>query len=89
ARSSAGAGVVGRARARLVAVSARPSEPPAPPPPDLLLGRLLRPRLSTVRIDMVVGRELAELVDRAVREPETAPLARDLLDSRVLRRESS
>ncbi|MFE5594752.1 LacI family DNA-binding transcriptional regulator [Streptomyces sp. NPDC056549] len=56
---------------------------------DLLLGRLLRPRLSTVRIDMVVGRELAELVDRAVREPGAAPVSRDLLDSRVVRRESS
>ncbi|MFF5787379.1 LacI family DNA-binding transcriptional regulator [Streptomyces sp. NPDC012693] len=56
---------------------------------DLLLGRLLRPRLSTVRIDMVLGRELAELVDRAVREPETPPRGRDLLASRVVRRESS
>ncbi|MET9678182.1 LacI family DNA-binding transcriptional regulator [Streptomyces sp. NPDC006482] len=56
---------------------------------DLLLGRLLRPRLSTVQIDMVVGRELAELVDRAVREPDDPPRARTLLDSRVVRRESS
>ncbi|MER7949827.1 LacI family DNA-binding transcriptional regulator [Streptomyces sp. NPDC096079] len=56
---------------------------------DLLLGRLLRPRLSTVRIDMVVGRELAELVDRAVRDPATVPVSRDLLDSRAVRRESS
>ncbi|MEX0172922.1 LacI family DNA-binding transcriptional regulator [Streptomyces sp. LMG1-1-1.1] len=56
---------------------------------DLLLGRLLRPRLSTVRIDMVLGRELAELVDRAVREPEAEPVTRALLDSRVVRRESS
>ncbi|MFF8380623.1 LacI family DNA-binding transcriptional regulator [Streptomyces sp. NPDC015661] len=56
---------------------------------DLLLGRLLRPRLSTVRVDMVVGRELAELVDRAVREPDAEPLSRDLLDSQVVRRESS
>lgn len=56
---------------------------------DLLLGRLLRPRLSTVRIDMVLGRELAELVDRAVREPEVPPRTRALLDSRVVRRESS
>ncbi|ROQ35990.1 LacI family transcriptional regulator [Streptomyces sp. PanSC19] len=56
---------------------------------DLLLGRLLRPRLSTVRIDMVLGRELAELVDRAVREPGAPPVSRSLLDSRVVRRESS
>ncbi|MGW1933806.1 LacI family DNA-binding transcriptional regulator [Streptomyces sp. NPDC001919] len=56
---------------------------------DLLLGRLLRPRLSTVRIDMVLGRELAELVDRAVREPEVPPRTRSLLASEVVRRESS
>ncbi|MFF5920920.1 LacI family DNA-binding transcriptional regulator [Streptomyces flavochromogenes] len=56
---------------------------------DLLLGRLLRPRLSTVRIDMVLGRELAELVDRAVREPEVPPRTRSLLASQVVRRESS
>ncbi|GGU83932.1 LacI family transcriptional regulator [Streptomyces litmocidini] len=56
---------------------------------DLLLGRLLRPRLSTVRIDMVLGRELAELVDRAVREPDAPSVSRSLLDSRVVRRESS
>ncbi|GGT72815.1 LacI family DNA-binding transcriptional regulator [Streptomyces lateritius] len=56
---------------------------------DLLLGRLLRPRLSTVQIDMVIGRHLAELVDSAVRDPESVPEARDLLASRVVRRESS
>ncbi|QGZ52047.1 LacI family DNA-binding transcriptional regulator [Streptomyces sp. QHH-9511] len=56
---------------------------------DLLLGRLLRPRLSTVQIDMVIGRHLAELVDSAVRDPESVPQARDLLASRVVRRESS
>ncbi|MER6098441.1 LacI family DNA-binding transcriptional regulator [Streptomyces sp. NPDC001728] len=56
---------------------------------DLLLGRLLRPRLSTVRFDMVLGRELAELVDRAVREPEVPPRTRAMPDSRVIRRESS
>ncbi|MEV4946850.1 LacI family DNA-binding transcriptional regulator [Streptomyces sp. NPDC053755] len=56
---------------------------------DLLLGRLLRPRLSTVQIDMVIGRHLAELVDRAVRDPESMPRAHDLMTSRVVRRESS
>ncbi|MEU7072831.1 LacI family DNA-binding transcriptional regulator [Streptomyces narbonensis] len=56
---------------------------------DLLLGRLLRPRLSTVHIDMVLGRELAELVDRAVRDTDVPPRSRRLLDSRVVRRESS
>ncbi|MEV5969392.1 LacI family DNA-binding transcriptional regulator [Streptomyces sp. NPDC051921] len=56
---------------------------------DLVLGRLLRPRLSTVHIDMVVGRRLAELVDRAVREPDAAPERQELLASRVVHRESS
>ncbi|GAA2769550.1 LacI family DNA-binding transcriptional regulator [Streptomyces showdoensis] len=56
---------------------------------DLVIGRLLRPRLSTVHIDMVMGRELAELVDRVVRDPESAPERQELLDSRVVRRESS
>ncbi|MGW0120838.1 LacI family DNA-binding transcriptional regulator [Streptomyces sp. NPDC003327] len=55
---------------------------------DLLLGRLLRPRLSTVSIDMVLGRELADLVDRAVREPDAPTVSRSLLASRVVRRES-
>ncbi|MGW7114380.1 LacI family DNA-binding transcriptional regulator [Streptomyces xanthophaeus] len=36
---------------------------------DLLIGRLLRPRLSTVQIEMPTGDHLASLVDRAVREP--------------------
>ncbi|MGW4683951.1 LacI family DNA-binding transcriptional regulator [Streptomyces sp. NPDC004244] len=40
---------------------------------DLLLGRLLRPRLSTVRFEMPTGDHLAELVDRAVREPAQTP----------------
>ncbi|MEV7526291.1 LacI family DNA-binding transcriptional regulator [Streptomyces sp. NPDC091371] len=40
---------------------------------DLLLGRLLRPRLSTVRIEMPTGGHLAALVDRAVREAPGAP----------------
>lgn len=56
---------------------------------DLVLGRLLRPRLSTVHIDMIGGRELAALVDRAVREPGTRPERHELLDSRMIVRESS
>ncbi|MEU5217130.1 LacI family DNA-binding transcriptional regulator [Streptomyces sp. NPDC020807] len=56
---------------------------------DLLLGRLLRPRLSTVRLDMVLGGELAELIDQAVREPEAPLRSRRLLDSRVIPRDSS
>ncbi|WP_128977019.1 LacI family DNA-binding transcriptional regulator [Streptomyces roseicoloratus] len=56
---------------------------------DLVVGRLLRPRLSTVHIDMVGGGELAELVDRVVREPGTAPERHERLDSYVVHRESS
>ncbi|MFF8955065.1 LacI family DNA-binding transcriptional regulator [Streptomyces sp. NPDC014894] len=56
---------------------------------DLLLGRLLRPRLSTVHIDMVTGRLLAEIVDRVVRDPADRPETRDLMRARAVHRESS
>ncbi|MFH9011296.1 LacI family DNA-binding transcriptional regulator [Streptomyces sp. NPDC017943] len=56
---------------------------------DLVLGRLLRPRLSTVRLKLPSGRELAELVDRAVRRPGTEPETHKVLGATVLRRESS
>ncbi|MEU9192116.1 LacI family DNA-binding transcriptional regulator [Streptomyces hundungensis] len=56
---------------------------------DLLLGRLLRPRLSTVRVEMVTGRHLAELVDRVVRDPDGTPERHDLMGARALPRESS
>lgn len=56
---------------------------------DLLLGRLLRPRLSTVQIDMVTGQRLAELVDRAVRDPGAEPERHGLMGARALHRESS
>lgn len=56
---------------------------------DLLLGRLLRPRLSTVRIDLVTGQRLAALVDRVVRDPGGEPERHDLMGARVVRREST
>ncbi|MGW0697925.1 LacI family DNA-binding transcriptional regulator [Streptomyces sp. NPDC002867] len=56
---------------------------------DLLLGRLLRPRLSTVSIDLVSGRRLAELVDRVVREPGTRPERHELMAVGPVQRESS
>ncbi|MET7699226.1 MULTISPECIES: LacI family DNA-binding transcriptional regulator [unclassified Streptomyces] len=56
---------------------------------DLMLGRLLRPRLSTVHIDLPSGRDLAELVDRAVREPGAAPEAHEVLGATVVHRDSS
>ncbi|MFF0061260.1 LacI family DNA-binding transcriptional regulator [Streptomyces sp. NPDC005279] len=56
---------------------------------DLLLGRLLRPRLSTVQIDLVTGQRLAELVDRVVRDPGAEPERHDLMVTRAVHRESS
>lgn len=56
---------------------------------DLLLGRLLRPRLTTVRVDMVAGRDLASLVDGVVRDPTGVGERRDLLTASVVRREST
>ncbi|WP_405792776.1 LacI family DNA-binding transcriptional regulator [Streptomyces sp. NBC_01506] len=56
---------------------------------DLLLGRLLRPRLSTVRIDLVTGQRLAALVDRVVRDPGGEPERHGLMGARAVRREST
>lgn len=56
---------------------------------DLMLGRLLRPRLSTVRIELPSGPELAALVDRLVRDPGAAPESHEMLRARVVPREST
>ncbi|MGW3116726.1 LacI family DNA-binding transcriptional regulator [Streptomyces sp. NPDC001107] len=56
---------------------------------DLMLGRLLRPRLSTVHIELPSGRDLAELVDRAVRNPSAAPETHKVLGATVVHRDSS
>ncbi|MFE6287201.1 LacI family DNA-binding transcriptional regulator [Streptomyces sp. NPDC057877] len=56
---------------------------------DLMLGRLLRPRLSTVHIDLPSGRDLAELVDRAVRDPAAPPERHEVLGASVVHRDSS
>ncbi|NUK13476.1 substrate-binding domain-containing protein, partial [Streptomyces lunaelactis] len=56
---------------------------------DLLLGKLLRPRLSTVQIDLVTGQRLAGLVDRVVRDPGAEPERHDLMRARAVHRESS
>ncbi|MDN0198804.1 LacI family DNA-binding transcriptional regulator [Streptomyces sp. S.PNR 29] len=56
---------------------------------DLMLGRLLRPRLSTVHLELPSGRELAELVDRMVRDPGAPPERRTVLGATVVHRESS
>ncbi|MFJ9591947.1 LacI family DNA-binding transcriptional regulator [Streptomyces virginiae] len=56
---------------------------------DLLVGRLLRPRLSTVRIEMPTGDHLASLVDHAVREPSEATERHDLMAAEAVHREST
>ncbi|MEU5765511.1 LacI family DNA-binding transcriptional regulator [Streptomyces asoensis] len=56
---------------------------------DLMLGRLLRPRLSTVRIELPSGRELASMVDRAVRSPAAAPESHEPYGATVVQRDSS
>ncbi|MEV7284904.1 LacI family DNA-binding transcriptional regulator [Streptomyces sp. NPDC093252] len=56
---------------------------------DLMLGRLLRPRLSTVHIDLPSGRTIAELVDRAVRDPAGPPEIREVLGAAVVPRDST
>lgn len=56
---------------------------------DLLLGRLLRPRLSTVQIELPTGEHLASLVDRAVREPSEATERHELMAASAIRREST
>ncbi|MFJ5223339.1 LacI family DNA-binding transcriptional regulator [Streptomyces sp. NPDC088400] len=56
---------------------------------DVLLGRLLRPRLSTVHIDLVTGQRLADLVDRVVRDPDGEPERLDLMGARAVHREST
>ncbi|MFE2051925.1 LacI family DNA-binding transcriptional regulator [Streptomyces sp. NPDC059459] len=56
---------------------------------DLMLGRLLRPRLSTVHLELPSGRDLAALVDRAVRDPGAAPERHEVLGAVVVRREST
>ncbi|MGV9279583.1 LacI family DNA-binding transcriptional regulator [Streptomyces sp. NPDC003730] len=56
---------------------------------DLMLGRLLRPRLSTVHLELPAGRDLAALVDRAVHDPEAPPERHKVLGATVVHRESS
>jgi DNA-binding LacI/PurR family transcriptional regulator len=56
---------------------------------DLMVGRLLRPRLSTVHIELPSGRDLAELVDRAVRDPGASLEHREVLGAAVVHRDSS
>ncbi|MFF2327426.1 MULTISPECIES: LacI family DNA-binding transcriptional regulator [unclassified Streptomyces] len=56
---------------------------------DLMLGRLLRPRLSTVRMELATAQPLADLVDRLVQHPGGGPEHHELLRVGVVHRESS
>lgn len=56
---------------------------------DLLLGRLLRPRLSTIHMEVPAGRDLAELVDRLVRDPGGVPETHQVIGTTMVPRESS
>lgn len=55
---------------------------------DLMLGRLLRPRLSSVRMELVTAQPPADLVDRLVQHAGTEPERHDLLRARAIPRES-
>ncbi|WP_299531834.1 LacI family DNA-binding transcriptional regulator [uncultured Streptomyces sp.] len=55
---------------------------------DLMLGRLLRPRLTTVRAEIAPAQPLAELIDALVTRPGGPPEHHDLLRARVVPRES-
>ncbi|MFF3425767.1 LacI family DNA-binding transcriptional regulator [Streptomyces sp. NPDC002602] len=56
---------------------------------DLLIGRLLRPRLSTVALELPTGDHLASLVDAAVREPAEIAERHDLMAATAVHREST
>ncbi|MFF9623601.1 LacI family DNA-binding transcriptional regulator [Streptomyces griseosporeus] len=56
---------------------------------DLLIGRLLRPRLTTVRMDYMPAREIAALLDRLIDAPDTPPETHDMLRTGLVVRESA
>jgi DNA-binding LacI/PurR family transcriptional regulator len=56
---------------------------------DLMLARLLRPRLTTVHMSLPQGDELATLVDHFVTDPGSVPTTRNLLKVRLVTRESA
>jgi DNA-binding LacI/PurR family transcriptional regulator len=55
---------------------------------DLMLARLLRPRLSTVRQILPGGMELADLIDRLIRDPDSPPEVVDLTTATIVVRDS-
>ena len=55
---------------------------------DLMLARLLRPRLTSVRQLLPPGRSLGDLIDRLIRNPDTPPERHDLATVRIVARDS-
>ncbi|GGZ06040.1 LacI family transcriptional regulator [Streptomyces nitrosporeus] len=55
---------------------------------DLMLGRLLRPRLTSVRMELAAAQPPAELIDRLIRHPGGPRERHDLLRARTVVRES-
>ncbi len=56
---------------------------------DLVLGRLLRPRLTTVRVEMPNGLHLADLIDRLVNAEDGEPETVEIGTAQIVERESS
>ncbi|MEU0144649.1 LacI family DNA-binding transcriptional regulator [Streptomyces sp. NPDC006288] len=56
---------------------------------DLMLGRLLRPRLSSVRSELATAQPPAEMIDRLVRNPGGTPERHYLLRAAAVPREST
>jgi DNA-binding LacI/PurR family transcriptional regulator len=56
---------------------------------DLMLARVLRPRLTSVHISLPGGLALADLIDRLIREPDARPETHPLGSTRIAVRDSS
>jgi DNA-binding LacI/PurR family transcriptional regulator len=56
---------------------------------DLMLARLLRPRLTSVQQLLPPGRSLADLIDRLIRHPDTPPESHDLGTAQIVVRGTS
>jgi DNA-binding LacI/PurR family transcriptional regulator len=56
---------------------------------DLMLARVLRPRLTSVHVSLPKGLALADLIDRLIREPDTPPETHLLGSTRIAVRDSS
>lgn len=55
---------------------------------DLMLARVLRPRLTSVHVALPQGSALADLIDRLIREPETLAETHRVGSARISVRDS-